>query len=95
MKVRYTNGLCEALIDKNFESLVSFLDGSFGLDDFSLEVFPAGRVRIGWVNVFKSNREMDVEEVKVVETPPFELFPRDGLDTVLLMESIPQLRGDE
>lgn len=75
--------------------MVGFLDGSFALDGFSLEVGPAGRVRVGWVNVFESNREVDVEEVKVIETPPFELFPCDGLNTILLMESIPQLRGDE
>ena len=65
------------------------------MDGLSLEVNPTGRVRIGGVNVFESNGEVDVEEVKVLETPPFELFPRNGFDTILLMESIPQLRGDE
>ena len=75
--------------------MISFLDGSFGLDGFSLEVGPAGRVRIGGVNVFESNREVDVEKVKIVETPPFELFPCDGFNTIFLMEGIPQLGGDE
>ena len=89
MKVAYPNGLCKAFVDEALESLVGFLDGSSGLDGFSLEVGPTGRERIGWVNVFESNRKVDVKEVKVVETPPFELFPRDGLNTILLMESIP------
>lgn len=95
MKVGDSNGFGQAFIDKDLESLVSFLDGSFGLDRFSLEVDKAGRIRIGFVNVFESNREVDKEEIKVVDTPPFELCPRDGLNTFLLMESIPQLRGDE
>ena len=95
MKIGYTNGLDQAFIDEGLESLVGFLNGSFGLDGFSLEVGPTGRVRIGGINVFESNGEMDVEEVKVFETPPFELFPRNGFNTVFLMESIPQLRGDE
>ena len=95
MKVAYTNGLGQAFVDEGLESSVSFLDGSFRLYGFSLEVGPAGRVRIGWVNVFESNRKVDVEEVKVVETPPFELFPCDGLNTILFMEGIPQLGGDE
>jgi hypothetical protein len=89
LKVGYTNGLGQAFIDESLESLIGFLDGSFGLDGFSFEVGPAGRVRVGGVNVFESDREMNVEEVKVVETPPFELFPCDGLNTILLMESIP------
>ena len=42
---------------------------AFGLDSFSLEVGPTGRIRISGI---KSNREMDVDEVKVFKTPPFE-----------------------
>ena len=80
---------------KGLESLISFLDTGFGLDGLSLEVSPAGRVGVNDVNVFESDGEVDVEEVKVLETPPFELLPRDRFNPLLLMESIPQLRGDE
>jgi hypothetical protein len=55
LKFGYTNGLGQAFIDESLESLVGFLDGSFGLDGFSLEVGPAGRVRVGGINIFESN----------------------------------------
>ena len=54
-----------------------------------MEVFPPRRVGNGRVDVFKGDREVDVEEVEVFETPPFELLPNDGLNALLLMEGIP------
>lgn len=95
MEVGYTNGLDQAFIDEGLEGLIGFLDTRFGLDDLSLEVGPARRVGVSGVNVFKGDREVNVEEVKVIDTPPFKLLPRDRFNALLLMESIPQLRCDE
>ena len=95
MEVGHTKGFDQALIDEGFKCLVCFLDGRFGLDELSLEIGPARGVGIGRVDVFEANGEVNVEEVKILDAPPLQLLPYNGFYALLLVESVPQLRGDE
>lgn len=95
MEVGYPNGPDQAFIKEGLEGLICFLDTRFGLNGLSFEVGPAGRVGDRGINVFEGDRKVNVKKIKVLETPPFELLPRDRFNALLLMERIPQLGGDE
>jgi hypothetical protein len=58
-------------------------------------VGPAGRVADGWVHVLESNREVDNEEVEVVDIPVRELLFSDFLDLVAVMERVPEFADEE
>ena len=58
-------------------------------------VFPARGVRLGRVDVLEGDREVDVEQVKVLEAPPGELLLRDRRDALGLVEGVPELGHDE
>lgn len=38
---------------------------------------------------------MDEVQIKVVDAPPLELLPRNGLDPLRLVEGVPELGNDE
>lgn len=58
-------------------------------------VGPSCGVVLVIINVFEGNREMDQEEIEVVEAPPLELLADNGFNLVLLVEGVPEFRGDE
>ena len=95
LEVANTDRLGQAEIDQLLEGGPGLLDGGFALDDFALEVLPPAWVGNGGVDVFEGNGEVDEEEIKVVDAPPFELLAGDGLDFVGFVEGVPEFGGDE
>ena len=95
LEVADTDRSGQSEIDQLLESGPCFLDGRFALNDLSFEVAPSAWVGNGGVDVFEGDGEMDEEEIKVVDAPPFELLAGDGLDFVGFVEGVPEFGGDE
>lgn len=72
------------------------LKGGLAPSNLTLAVIePSWRVTDARVNVLEGSREVDQEEVKVVNLPVGKLLAGDRLDLVLVVESLPQLGDDE
>jgi hypothetical protein len=55
---------------------------------------PFGRIALRRVNVLERNREVDEEEIKVVDPPKFELVARHLGDVLGRVEGVPKLDID-
>lgn len=75
--------------------MVGGLERGLAKGDFVVLVGPAGRVANGWVDVFESNREVDVVEVEVVDAVVLELLLADWTNTFGVVERVPELANDE
>ena len=70
------------------------MDGGVSGDDIFAIVGEAGRVALRWVDVFEGNWEVDDVEVEVVNAPIFQLLFTDRLNSVVVVEGIPEF-GDK
>lgn len=72
------------------------LKGGLAPSNLALAVIePSWRVTDLGVNILEGSGEVDEEEVKVVNLPVGKLLAGDGLDLVLVVESLPQLGDNE
>lgn len=91
-----TNATGEALLDQLLHGTPRFLVGSLAPADLAdAIVVPSGWVADAGVDVLKSDGKVDEEEVEVVDLPVGKLATGDGLDLVLVVESLPQLGDNE
>ena len=65
LEIGDTNGPHKTNIDEIFHCSPCFLNGGPALSYFAFEVFPSGRVLYIWIDVFKGNWEMHVEDIEV------------------------------
>lgn len=65
LEVGDTNRLGETEVNEVLHRLPGLLDGCFALNDFALEVGPAGGVGVLGIDVLESHGEVDVEEVEL------------------------------
>ena len=70
------------------------LDGGVARDDIFAVVGEAGRVALGRVDVLEGDWEVDDVEVEVVDAPIFQLLFADRLDSVVVVEGVPEF-GDK
>lgn len=86
----------QLLLDQLLHGSPGLLEGGLAPPDLLLAVVePSGRVADAGVDVLERSREVDEEEVKVVDLPVGELLAGDGLHLVLVVEGLPQLGDDE
>lgn len=96
LEVGDTDALGETGVNQLLHGGPGLLGGSLGGADLGLAVVvPAGGVADAGVDVLKGDGEVNQVEVEVVETPVGELLLDDGLNTVAIVESVPQLGDDE
>jgi len=95
LEVGDTNGLGKTLVGELLHRLPGLLDGNVDLLDRTVGIMPAARVNILRIDVLGRDREVDEEQVEVVNTPPLELLAADRLDPLGLVEGVPQFRDNE
>lgn len=85
----------KVLTDKRLHRRPSFLDSGISELDLAVLGLPAGRVPDRGVDVFQRNGEVHDVKVKVVNAPVSKLLAADELDTVTVVEAVPELRDNE
>jgi len=92
LEVGNTNGLRVSLVDQALHSSPGLLDRSTALLHIVLPInSPSGRVSHGRVDVFESDGEVHDVQVEVVNAPVRQLPLADGLDSLAIVEGVPQL----
>ena len=95
VEVADANALGKTILGQALHRGPRLLDGGVPGHDFLAVIGEAGRVPYGRVDVFQRDGEVHDVQVKVVDAPVAELFLADGLDTLAIVERIPQLGHDE
>ena len=95
VEVADADGFGQTLTHKAFHSRPGLLDGSITGDNILTIICETGWVSLGGVDVFEGDGEVDNVEVKVVDAPILKLLFADGLDTVMIVERVPELRDKE
>lgn len=91
-----TDASGKALLYQLLHGTPGLLKGGLAPSNLTLAVIePSWRVTDAGVNVLEGGGEVDEEEIKVVNLPVGKLFAGDRLDSVLVVESLPQLGDDE
>lgn len=94
VEVADADGFGHTLAHEFFHSGPRLLDrGVTGYDVLAI-VGEAGRVAFRGVDVFEGDGEVDDVEVEVVDTPVLELLFADRLDSVVVVEGVPEF-GDK
>ena len=94
VEVADADGFGHTLADELFHSGPRLLDRGVAGNDVLAVVGEAGRVAFRGVDVFEGDGEVDDVEVKVVDTPVLELLFADRLDSVVVVEGVPEF-GDK
>lgn len=90
MEVGNADAEREALLDERLHGGPGLVDGRIRRLDLILAIVgPAGWVSDLGVHVFQSHREVDVEEVEVVDAPVGQLLSADWFYLVTLVERVP------
>lgn len=95
VEVADANGFGQTLANKAFHSRPGLLNGSITGDNILAVIREARWVSLRGVDVFEGDGEVDDVEVKVIDAPILELLFADGLDTVMVVERVPELRDKE
>ena len=95
IEVADADGFGQTLANKAFHSRPSLLNGSIPRDNVLAIISEAWWVSFRGVDVFEGDGEVDNVEVKVVYAPILKLLFADGLDTVMVVERVPELRDKE
>ena len=95
VEIADADGFGQTLANKAFHSRPGLLDGSVTGDNILAIICETRWVSLGGVDVFKGNGEVNNVEVKVVDAPILKLLFANGLDTVMIVEGIPELRDKE
>ena len=95
VEIADADGFGQTLANKAFHSRPGLLDGSITGDNFLAIICEARWVSLRGVDVFEGDREVDNVEVKVVDAPILKLLFADGLDTVMVVERVPEFRDKE
>ena len=95
VEVADADGFGQTLANKAFHSRPGLLDGSITGDNILAIIGEARWVSLRGVDVFEGDGEVDNVEVKVVDAPILKLLFADGLDTVMVVERVPELRDKE
>lgn len=94
VEVADADALGQAFLRDRLHGRPCLLDGRRARYDFLAVVGEAGRVAHGGVDVFEGDGEVDNVQVEVVDAPVAELLLADRLDSVAVVERVPEL-GDE
>lgn len=95
LEVGYANGFGKAFVDKLFHCFPGFGNACFsGRDFLAAFIFPAGGIPSLWIDVLQRDGEVHDVQVPVVEACVFELLFAYRLDSLLVMEGVPEF-GDE
>ena len=94
VEVADADGFGHTLAHKFLHGRPGLLDGSVARDDILAIVGETRRVALGGVHVFEGNGEVDDVKVEVFDAPVFELLFTDGLDSVVVVEGVPEF-GDK
>lgn len=96
LKVGDTNRLRKTLVYQALHRSPSLLNGSIAqLDIIFAIVCPARRIASLGIDVLECNREVDDEEIEIVDAPVCELLFADWLYFVAVVEGVPELADDE
>ena len=94
VEVADADGFGHTLAHELFHSGPRLLDRGVTGNDVLAVVGEAGRVAFRGVDVFEGDGEVDDVEVEVVDTPVLELLFADRLDSVVVVEGVPEF-GDK
>ena len=90
IEVADPNTLRQSFLNKAFHGRPGLLNGGVSRDSILTVISKAWWISNGGVNIFKGNGKMDNVQVEVVDLPILELLLADWLDTVMVMEGVPQ-----
>lgn len=94
VEVADADALGQAFLRDRLHGCPRFLDARRAGHDFLAVVGESGRVAHRRIHVFEGDGEVDNVQVEVVDAPVAELLLADRLDSVAVVERIPEL-GDE
>ena len=94
VEITDADGFGHFFVYKLLHSGPGLLDGGIAGDDVLAIICEAGGIAFRGVHVFERNGKVDNVEVKVINTPILELFLADRLDTIVVVEGIPEF-GDK
>ncbi len=94
VEVADANGFGHTLAYELLHSGPRLLDRGVTGDDILAIVGEAGRVALRGIDVFEGDGEVDDVEVEVVDAPVFKLLFANRLDSVVVVEGVPEF-GDK
>lgn len=94
-EVANTDAASELLIHQRLHRRPGLLDGGVAEFDLAALRVPSRGVADSRVDVLQRNGEVHDVQVEVIDAPVSQLLAADGLDTVALVETIPQLGNNE
>jgi len=97
LEVGDTDALGQTLLDEALHSGPGLLDGGLAGADLgaSIIVVPARGVADRGVDILEGDGEVDQVEVEVVDAPVSKLLANNGLNTLAVVEGVPELGDDE
>ena len=95
VEITDADGFGQTLAHKALHSRPGLLDGSIPRDNLLAVISEARWVSLRGIDVFERYGEVDNVEIKVVDAPILKLLFADGLDTVMVVERVPELRDKE
>lgn len=95
LEVGNANALGQTLLNEALHGSPGLLGSGLGPPGLLTGGAPARGVPDGGVDIFESDREVDEEEIEVLDAPVGQLAAGDGLNLVALVEGLPELGDDE